>query len=297
MNVENLVQQIVNALALGGTYALLALGLALVFSILGFINFAHGELLTITGYAVFFSMDAGLPFAAAAAVGVLAAGLAAVLMERVAFRPVRGANSTTLLITSFAVSIVLQVAFQNLISARPKGIDVPGFLTGTISIGGMQLGTIQALSIGISLAALAGLTVVLRRTQIGTSIRAAAEDFVTLRLMGVRANQVVVATFLASGLLAGIAGILYVAQRGTVDPMMGFVPVLSAFIAVVVGGVGNLGGAVAGGFLLGALEGLLQAYLPEGVSPFRDALVLAALIAVLALRPQGLLAAPEVERA
>jgi branched-chain amino acid transport system permease protein len=297
MNVETLIQQIVNSLALGGTYALLALGLALVFSILGFINFAHGELLTITGYTIFFAMNAGLSFAAAAAVGVLAAGLAAVAMERVAFRPVRGASATTLLITSFAVSIVLQVAFQNLISARPKGIQVPGFLTGTISIAGLQLGTIQALSIAISLAALAGLTVVLRRTAIGVSIRAAAEDFTTLRLMGVKANQVVVATFLASGLLAGIAAVLYVAQRGTVDPMMGFVPVLSAFIAVVVGGIGNLGGAVAGGFVLGVLEGMLQAYLPEGVAPFRDALVLAALIGLLALRPQGLLAAPQVERA
>jgi branched-chain amino acid transport system permease protein len=297
MNVETLIQQIVNALALGGTYALLALGLALVFSILGFINFAHGELLTITGYTIFFSMGAGLPFAAAAAVGILVAGLAAVLMERVAFRPVRGASATTLLITSFALSIVLQVAFQNLISARPKGIQVPDLLTGTISIAGLQLGTIQALSIAISLSALAGLTVVLRRTPIGVSIRAAAEDFTTLRLMGVKANQVVVATFLASGLLAGVAAVLYVAQRGTVDPMMGFVPVLSAFIAVVVGGVGNLGGAVAGGFLLGMLEGLLQAYLPEALSPYRDALVLAALIGLLALRPQGLLAAPQVERA
>jgi branched-chain amino acid transport system permease protein len=297
MSFDTLVQQIVNALALGGTYALLALGLALVFSILGFINFAHGELLTITGYAIFFAVGAGLPFGLAAVVGLLAAGLAAVLMERIAFRPVRGASATTLLITSFAVSIVLQVAFQNLISARPKGIHIPDVLTGTIDIAGLQVGTIQALSIAISLAALAGLTLVLRKTHIGTSIRAAAEDFVTLRLMGVKANRVIVSTFLASGLLAGIAGVLYVAQRGTVDPMMGFVPVVSAFIAVVVGGVGNLGGAVAGGFLLGALEGLLQAYLPEGVLPFRDAIVLGTLIAVLALRPQGLLAAPQVERA
>lgn len=294
---EVLFQQLVNSLALGGTYALLALGLALVFSILGFVNFAHGDLLTIAGYVIVFGLSLDLPFVVAAAMGIGAAGLAAVLMERIAFRPVRGADATTLLITSFAVSLILHVAFQNLISARPKGVAVPDALTGTVSVGGLQTGAIQALTILITIIALSSLTWALKRTRIGISIRAAAEDFVTLRLMGVRANQVVITTFAASGVLAGIAGVLYVAQRGTVDPLMGFIPLLKAFIAVVIGGLGSLSGAVAGGLLLGLTEGMLQAYLPDSLLPFRDALVLGLLIGILMWRPQGLLPSAEAERA
>ena len=284
-----LAQQLVNALALGGIYALLALGLAMVFGVLGLINFAHGDLMTVTGYVMFFAMAAGLPFPLAAALGTGAAMLAAVTMERVAFRPVRNAGAATMLLTSFAVSTILHMLFQNLISARPKAIPVPGWMIGALDLGAVSIGVIQALSIAATALLLASITVFLRRSLLGIAMRAAALDFPVTRLMGINANAVIAAAFALSGLLAGVAGVLWLAQRGSVDPLMGFLPVLKAFIAVVLGGLGSPAGAVAGGFALAFIEVALRAFLPDEVLPFRESLALALVILLLLARPQGLL--------
>lgn len=283
-----LIQQVLNALALGGTYALLALGLAVVFSVLGLINFAHGELMTIAGYTLFFAIAAGVPLWLAVPAALAAAALAAVLMERVAFRPLRGAGGTTLLLTSFAVSGILQVVFQATISARPRPVPVPGFLMGAIAIGPYHLGVIQLLSIVTTIVMVGLLGVFLRRTLIGLAIRAASIDFPMTRMMGIRANAVIATAFAISGLLAGVSGLLWVAQRGSVDPLMGFLPVLKAFIAAILGGIGSLPGAVIGGFCLGFIEIGLQALLPDAVLPFRDAVALLLVILLLLCRPQGL---------
>jgi branched-chain amino acid transport system permease protein len=283
-------QQLVNALSLGGTYALLALGLAVVFSIMGLINFAHGELMTAAGYGLIFSIMLGVPFALALPAAVLVAMLLAVLMERVAFRSVRGASGTTLLLTSFAVSAIIRVLFQNVISARPMPVPIPMALSGTIEIAGLHLGIIQAISILVTILMLVGLNLFLHGTVLGRAMRAAAEDFAIVRLMGIRANAVVATAFAISGLLAGVAGVLWVAQRGSVDPLMGFLPVLKAFIAAIIGGLGSLSGAVAGGFLLGFAEVFLQAFLPENLLSYRDAFAIVLVIAVLLYAPQGLLA-------
>lgn len=293
---EILVQQGINALALGGTYALLALGLAMVFSVLGLINFAHGELMTVTGYAMFFSLAAGMPLALAVAVGIAMAIVAAVAMERVAFRPVRNANTATMLLTSFAVSTVLHMLFQNLISARPKAIPVPGWMVGAIELGGLAIGVIQALSIVATALLLVCLTLFLRRSILGIAMRAAALDFPVTRLMGVNANAVISTAFAISGLLAGVAGVLWLAQRGSVDPLMGFLPVLKAFIAVVLGGLGSLTGAVVGGFTLAFIEVALRAFLSEGWLPFRESITLSLVIVLLLLRPAGLLGRRETIR-
>lgn len=285
---EYFLQQALNALALGGTYALLGLGLAVVFSVLGLINFAHGELMTLTGYGIFYALLAGLPFPIALLIGVLIATIAAVLMERIAFRPVRNASGTTMLLTSFAVSTILHILFQNLISARPKAIAVPESLTGAITLGGMQIGLIQLLSILITALSLLALTLFLRRSLLGIAMRAAAEDFNVARLMGVNANLVISTAFAISGLLAGVAGILWLFQRGSVDPLMGFLPVLKAFIAVVLGGLGSLSGAVIGGFILGIIEVALRAYLPDSILAYRDAISLTLVILVLFFLPQGI---------
>jgi branched-chain amino acid transport system permease protein len=283
-------QQLVNALSLGGTYALLALGLAVVFSIMGLINFAHGELMTAAGYGMCFALIAGLPFGLAVIVAIAVAVVLVLLMERIAFRPVRGASGTTLLLTSFAVSAILRVLFQNFVSARPKPVPMPMSLSGTIEIAGLHIGIIQAISILMTVIMLVGLNVFLRTTVLGRAMRAASEDFAIVRLMGIRANAVVATAFAISGLLAGVAGMLWVAQRGSVDPLMGFLPVLKAFIAAIIGGLGSLSGAVAGGFLLGFIEVLLQAYLPENLLGYRDAFTILLVIGVLLFAPQGLLA-------
>ncbi|TYC64164.1 branched-chain amino acid ABC transporter permease [Rhodobacterales bacterium] len=293
---ELILQQAINAISLGGVYAMLALGLAIVFSIVRLINFAHGEIMTFGGYGIFLSLLFGMPPAAALLIGVGAAVVMALAMERLAFRAMRGADVVSLLITSFAVSEILKVLFQNGISARPVPISLPASWSGTYQIGGATIGVLPTVSIIVALVALLGLTLFLKRTEIGIAMRAAAEDLEMLLLLGVRANRVVAVAFAISGLLAGIAAVIWTAQRGSVDPMMGFFPVLKAFIATVLGGLGSLGGAVLGGFAIGILEVLAQAFLPEAFAPYRDAIVLATVIAALLVRPDGLLPAANADR-
>jgi branched-chain amino acid transport system permease protein len=281
-------EQTVNALSLGGTYALLALGLAVVFSILGMINFAHGALMTLTGYALVFASLQGLPFAAAAPVAIGVAMISAIILERVAFRPVRRASAATMLLTSFAVAVLLQLAFQIFISTRPQVVPLPALLTTTVDIGGISIGVNRLISIAAAVVVLIALSLFLRRTTMGLAMRAAAEDFDVTRLMGIRADFVIATAFALSGLLAAIAAVLWIAQRSSVDPLMGLIPVLKAFIATTLGGLGSLLGAVLGGLLLGAIEIYLAAYLPDAALPFHGAVTLGLVIAVLVIRPQGL---------
>ena len=284
-----ILQQSVNALSLGGIYALLALGLAIVFSIVRLINFAHGEIMTFGGYGIFLSMSFGFPPIAALVVGLGAAVFMAMAMERTAFRVMRGADVVSLLITSFAVSEILKVLFQNGISARPVPISFPSSWSGTYQIGSATIGVAPSISILVTLTALIGLTIALRHTTTGMAMRAAAEDIEMLRLLGINAHRVIGIAFALSGLLAGVAAVIWTAQRGSVDPMMGFFPVLKAFIATVLGGLGSLSGAVLGGFVVGVLEVMMQAFLPDQLAPYRDALVLSSVIAVLLLKPDGLM--------
>jgi branched-chain amino acid transport system permease protein len=286
--VQLFVQNLVNALALGGTYALLALGLALIFSILRLINFAHGELVTITGYVLFYCLGAGLATPIMVILGISAAGLASAAIERGFFRPFRGSDPIAMLLTTFGLSISIQVLFQVLISPRPKGVNISLGVPGVVHLGGIQVGGLQLVSLITSLCALAALTIFIRGTNMGLSMRAAAENLPVARLMGVRANRVIATAFLVSGLLAGLAGVLWVAQRATVDPLMSLVPLLKAFVAAIVGGLGSPAGAAAAGFLLGLLEVGFQSYLPGGLLEYRDALVWVVVIAVLLFRPNGL---------
>ncbi|PKP75420.1 MAG: branched-chain amino acid ABC transporter permease [Alphaproteobacteria bacterium HGW-Alphaproteobacteria-6] len=291
-----ILQQTINAISLGGVYAMLALGLAIVFSIVGLINFAHGDIMTFGGYGIFLSLAFGMAPVPALVVGIAAAVVMALTLERTAFRAMRGADVVTLLITSFAVSEILKVVFQNAISARPVPISLPAGWSGTYQVAGTTIGVVPTVSLVVAFTSLLGLSLVLRRTAIGMAMRAAAEDLEMLKLLGVRANRVVAIAFALSGLLAGIAAVIWTAQRGSVDPMMGFFPVLKAFIATVLGGLGSLGGAVLGGFVIGALEVLTQAFLPDSLSPYRDAIVLALVIAALLWRPDGLLPARSATR-
>lgn len=284
------IQQFINAISLGGVYALLALGLAIVFSIMGLVNFAHGEIMTLGGYAMWFvTIQFGAPLPLVFLAAIATAMTAALLMERIAFRPVRGGSVATMLLTSFAVSVILQVTFQNVISPRPRGIQLPPEMSQVIQFLGVGVGLIQLLAILMVLVSLGLLTIFLRRTTLGISMRAAAQDFAVARLMGIRADGVIATAFAISGLLAGVAAFLWVAQRGSVDPAMGLTPVIKAFIASVMGGLGSLPGAVVGGFVLGFIEVTLGAWLPQEALPFKDAFSLTIVILILLWRPQGLL--------
>lgn len=286
---ELFLQQTVNAISLGGTYALLALGLAVVFSIMGLINFAHGELMTITGYVMMYCGIAAIPFPITIILAIGTAIVASVLMERIAFRPVRNASGATMLVTSFAVAMILQVLFQNLISARSQPVILPAALSDTISVWGLVIGINKIAAIITTILMLFLLDKFMNRQKTGIAMRAAAEDFSIARLMGIRANTVISGAFALSGLLAGVAAVLWVSQRASVDPLMGFTPVLKAFIAAILGGLGSLRGAVAGGFLLGFIEVYLAAFLPHHIQEFREPIGLALVVLVLLFRPNGLL--------
>jgi branched-chain amino acid transport system permease protein len=294
MGLSELIQQIINALSLGSTYALLALGLAMVFAIIGIVNFAHGELVALAAYTMYLLQSLGAPFWAQALAAVLAATIAAVVMERLAFRPFRGRSFVVLLFTSFAVSVIIQNALIAGVSPRQRGVPMPDWINGALNIGPFNISVLQVLTLGTCLAALVILTAFLRRSKQGLGMLAASQDLQITRLMGISADRVISMAFAISGLLAGVAAVFILARRGTVEPTMGFVPLLKAFIAVIIGGLGSLSGAVVGGFVLGALEVGFDVALPQSMLPFRDAFALLAVIVILYFRPQGLMSKAEV---
>jgi branched-chain amino acid transport system permease protein len=287
---KEILQFLINALSLGGLYALMALGLALVYSILRLVNFAYGELVMVGGYTLLVVGRAEpLPWLIVAVISIVMAVLASLLLERVAFRSVRHASANTMLITSFAVSTLLQNAALLLISPRTRAVRVPSFFIENITVGGLLISKSNLLSLVVSLATLGLLTFFLRRTIMGSALRAAADDFVMTRLLGVRANQVIATAFAISGCLAGLVALFWVGRTASVVPYIGLNPVLIAFVASVIGGMGSLTGAVVGGYLLGFLTIGLNTVLPQGLLDFRQAFLFGIVILLLLFRPQGLI--------
>ncbi len=287
MSVSYLIQHVIDALTSGSLYAIYALGIAIVFSVMGLINFAHGELIMIAGFTVVLLADAPLPVALAAA--VLLAIAFAMGMERIAFRPVRGASATTLLVTSFAVSYFLQNLAGVLFGNVPLGINILPVLSQAMTIGSVSVPYLSTVVITTTFITLAALSLFLSRSNVGLQLRAAAEDFTTARLLGVRANSIIALAFAISGLLAGLGALFEVAQTGIVYPTMGANALLFAFVATILGGMGSLSGAVLGGYVLGSATVVLQVVLPAEWRPFRDALIFGLVIVVLLARPQGLI--------
>lgn len=282
-------QQLLNALSIGGEYALLALGLAIVFSVMGLVNFAHGELIALGGYAMYFTMlFAGPPAVLLIPVCILGAMAAAMAFDKVAFRPVRNAPPTTGLLTAFGVSIIVQNFLVIFVATRGRPVPTPEWMRGSIRLGELNVPVLQILEFGVTCLALAGLLLLLNRTNVGLAMRAAAKDFVAVRMVGIRANRVIMAAFAISGALAGIAAVFIISRRGSVDPFMGFIPLLKAFVACVLGGFGSLLGALVGGLALGALEVSLQSMLPPDIAGYRDAFVFLLVGLVLVLKPEGL---------
>jgi branched-chain amino acid transport system permease protein len=286
VSVSSVLQNVIDAVSQGSLYALFALGIALIFGIMRLINFAHGELIMCGAYALTVVSGPPLFVRILATMGVVVA--VALAMERVAFRPVRGANPATLLVTSFAVSYLLQNLAILIFGSVPRSTTVSSALNESITIGSLQVPKLQLVTIAITVVLLVALAAFLNRTSTGAEMRAAAEDFRMARLLGVRANVVIATAFAISGLLAGVAAVLLVAQTGTVTATMGLTPVLFAFIATILGGMGSLKGAVIGGFVVGALGVALQATLPLEARPYRDAFLFAAVLAIMVARPQGL---------
>ena len=298
-----LIQNLVDALALGSLYALTALGIGLIFGVMRLINFAHGDFIMVGAFSLVVPSSAATSVlligawpapALAAAVCVVVVALA-LATERLAFRPLRRADPSVLLITSFALSFFLQHAVIAIHGGRPKSANIWPQLIDPVVVGGVRIPQLQIVTIVVTLALLIALVLFLKRTAVGVAMRAASEDFLTARLLGIRANRVIAAAFAISGLLAAVVSLLYVAQTSVLSFHMGVPLVLFAFVATVVGGMGSLGGAVLGGFVVGMGSVFFQLVLPLAWRSNRDVWVYALVLAILLLRPSGIIRKRSIE--
>jgi branched-chain amino acid transport system permease protein len=282
----NVLQTIVDGIALGAVYALVAVGLALVFGVMRLINFAHGELITAGGYTL--TLTAAFPRAASIAITVVACVALAYVMERLAFRPLRGVSPATTLVATFAVAFALQGVW--LIAFGPEGrtADVLASLNQTAIGGGLDVRWVTLVMLGVGGALLAGTALVLNRTTIGLQMRAAAADFRAARLLGVRADTVISFAFVMAGVLAAAVAILLTVQRPLVTPGFGLDVVILALVGVVVGGIDRLGTATLGGFTIGFITSVLGDVLPAEERVFLPSFVFLLVIVVLLVRPGGL---------
>jgi branched-chain amino acid transport system permease protein len=294
-----LLQILFDALSLGSLYALGALGIALIFGVMRLVNFAHGDYISFCVFAMLWpSIDAAaivfagkLPtYLLVPLLLLIGAGLS-VLSEIIVFRRFRNANPATMMIASFALGFVIKYFLLMLYSSRPKSIDLWSNLSQQVEIFGARIPPLQVITIVVTILILLALTAFLKRTRFGLEMRAAAENFTMARMLGVRANLVIMMAFAVSGMLAAAIGMILVTQTGTVDINMGANLMLVAFVATVIGGLGSLPGAVLAGYLIGAATVIMQVVLPPDARPFRDAFVYGAVIVMLIWRPNGLFSA------
>ncbi|WP_256761013.1 branched-chain amino acid ABC transporter permease [Cohnella sp. WQ 127256] len=294
---EYIIQQLINGFGLGSVYALIAIGYTLVYGILRLINFAHGDLLMISSYTA-----AGLvahwllPFPIAVVLSLAFVALIGLSIERLAYRPLRSKPEETTLVTSFAVSILIQNLAMMILSPQPKAFTLPSYLNSMVQVGSVAFPMMNIVIIVTTIVLLIGLTFFIKKTKIGIAMRACAENMNASILMGVNTNSVVRTAFIVGSALAAIAGIMMAGRYGRIEPYMGFVPGLKAFVAAVIGGIGSIPGAAVGGLILGFSEILFVGFLPPELSAYKDAFVFLALIVVLLIKPTGLFGRSEDRR-
>lgn len=283
-------QQLVNGLILGSMYALVAIGFTMIYGIIRLINFAHGDIVMIGAFVTLGLVISGqIPFPVIIILVILAGALMGIIIERAAFRPMRGAPQVTGFITSLAVSILLQNLGILLLTAQPRNFFCPDYLQTIFHLGSVSLRTIDLAIVIIAVVLMVFLVLLVRFTRLGMAMRATAENLKVALLMGININRIIMLAFAIGSGLAGVAGMMWGARYGQIDPLLGFVPGLKAFVAAVIGGVGSIPGAMLGGYLLGFAEVLFVGLLPPIYSSYRDAFVFIILILILLVLPTGLL--------
>ncbi len=279
-------QQLLNGLTTGAAYALIALGYTMIYGILGLINFAQGELYMCGAFVAVLLLASGkVGFLWAFLAGMLAAALLGVVLERVAFRPLRGSHPLVPLLSAIGASIFLQSLALLIFGPSDRPFPVQ-FEFRSVEVAGLPVSTLQGAIIFAALAFMTLLVVFVKFTRYGKAIMACALDRDTARLMGINVDRMVALTFFIGSALSGAAGILMAIYYNATYPRMGLLPGLKAFSAAILGGVGNIPGAILGGLLLGVAESLGAGYLSSG---YKDAVAFVILILVLLLRPQGIL--------
>lgn len=303
---QNFPQQLVNGLEMGSLYALIALGYTLVYGILEMLNFAHGDVFMVGGFlgagvaALFVhnglsAIPAGLVVGLMLLVAIGGTGILGVTIERVAYRPLRNANRLAPLITAIGVSLFLESIVQVRISPAPVLVPTIALVPQTVlHVGNVATPWTGVALFVISVVLMIGLDFFIFRTQFGSAMRATAQDREAATFMGIDVNRVVMVTFLVGSALAGVAGVLYGLSFATVDFFMGFLLGIKAFTAAVIGGIGNIRGAMVGGLLLGVVESLGGGFIS---TQYQNTFAFLVLILVLLVRPQGLFGQPLVDRA
>lgn len=289
--------QFFNGLQLGSIYALIALGYTMVYGVAKLINFAHGDIIMVGAYTIFFVVQtslfkSGLPFYLAIIPAILACTLLGVIIERVAYKPLRNSSSISILITAIGVSLFLENLFVKLFTANAK--PVPSlFNQGNINIFGIRLSFQTIFTIVITIILTIILQIFISKTKYGKMMLAVSEDYKASSLVGINVDNTMTMTFAIGSALAGVASLLYVSSYPQITPFMGSMLGIKAFTAAVVGGIGSIPGAVIGGFILGMIEVMTRAYLS---SSYADAIVFMVLIVVLIVKPTGIFGNLEKEK-
>ena len=282
---HQVLQQLINGISLGSIYALIALGYTMIYGIIKLINFAHGDIYMVGAYIGFFAVtQAHLSIVPALLISMVVTGILGMVVEKLAYKPLRHAPRISVLITAIGVSFFLEYTSMYFVSPTPRTfpavMDNVSFHLGMFVINGQQM-----LILGITFVLMVLLTYIVQRTKIGKAMRAASFDTETAQLMGIDSDRVISITFGIGSALAAAGGVLVGVYYNSIDPLMGIMPGLKAFVAAVLGGIGILPGAVAGGVILGVIEALVSGFFS---STFRDAAAFAILILVLLFKPSGL---------
>jgi len=284
----NVLQSLIDGVGLGAVYAVVGVGIGLVFGVMRLVNFAYGELITAGGYTL--ALLSGAPAIVAIIVCFAVVVTLALLQELIAFRPLRGAAPATMLIATFAVSFLLQNIYLLVFGSRGSAVGTLGTLNNAIAIGSLRIRWITIVAAIVALVLLAALTMILNRTMIGLQLRAAAADLRTARTLGVRANRVIMAAFAISGMLAAAVAVLLTVSSPLVTPDYGVSVTIFALVGVVVGGLDRLVTASLGGFVIGFANAFSGDLLPSSSSQYLPSVVYGLVILVILLRPSGLFA-------
>ena len=296
MDFQTFLQQFVNALSLGSLYALIAIGYTMVYGILRLINFAHGDIFMVGGYLAFYGLSTFLlPWWLAVIMAIAVTTIFGVGLERVAYRPLRDSPRISIMISAIGASFLIENLAIVLFDARPKAFHVPEFLARNFILDGVHIASVSLVIPVVTAVILAFLLWMVHRTRVGMAMRAVSTDIEASRLMAIDVNQIVSITFAIGSALAAIGGILWALKYPRLEPLMGIMPGLKCFIAAVIGGIGSIAGAVLGGLLLGIIELMTVAFLPE-LTGYKDAFAFVLLIVVLLVKPTGLLGKNQGEK-
>ncbi|MBQ2759162.1 MAG: branched-chain amino acid ABC transporter permease [Clostridia bacterium] len=274
-----------NGLSLGAIYALIALGYTMVYGIAKMLNFAHGDVIMVGAYALLVTLNLQGHIALGVVVSVVVCTVAGIVIEKLAYKPLRGASPLAVLITAIGVSYLLQSVSQLIFGAAPQPITIGNF--GTVNLFGAEISTSTILTLVVGAVIMACLTVFIKKTRTGRAMVAVSEDRGAALLMGINVNRIIMITFAIGSALAACASVFYLMQIPSLEPTLGSMPGIKAFTAAVIGGIGSIPGAMLGGVLLGVIEKVCLSI--PALSPYTTAVEFGLLIVILLVRPIGLL--------